>query len=78
MDWSGLFLKVYIPPQLRKMFRVTVSRLLENVCVNLLTPLAGLSLLREWGGVPSPPENLLMPRTTYSLPLFGRPSIGMI
>ena len=40
MDWSGLFLLVYIPPWLGKMFRLTVFRLLENVFVSLLSQIS--------------------------------------
>ena len=40
MDWSGLFLLVYILPRLGKMFRLTVFRLLENVFVSLLSQIS--------------------------------------
>ena len=40
MDWSGLFLLVYILPWLGKMFRLTVFRLLENVFVSLLSQIS--------------------------------------
>ena len=30
MEWSGLYLQVNIPPWLRKIFRFTLFRLLEN------------------------------------------------
>ena len=30
MEWSGLYLQVNIPPWLRKIFRYTLFRLLEN------------------------------------------------